>query len=356
MSLTTTRRTLLAAAAALLAPPARAADPIEAATITPQGGMVTGRARPGPWRIGFSDGYAATPWRLMCAAELHRAVAARPHEIAQFMLRDGEGSMNKQIADIAGLVRERVDAILCIPNAADPIASVLADATLHGIVTVPFTLPVTGTGWSSYVGTDKAGKGAALATWLARALGGRGNIVGLGGVPGNPYTQAMWSGAQTAFKGTAIDVLGIAPAGWDRARARAVMAGLIGAYPRIDGVWSDGGQDAAGAQEALLAARRPLVPVTGDDNNGLLKLYAAAAAGRTPGFSFGLLSEPTWQGVIALRTALTLLGGGSVPKQQFVLPAMITPENYRQYIRPRLSDDVLVDTTLDDVTLARMFA
>ena len=146
------------------------------------------------------------------------------------------------------------------------------------------------------------------------------------------------------------------PAGWDRERARAVMAGLLGALPAIDGVWCDGGQDAAGAVDALLAARRPLVPVTGDDYNGLLKLYAAMTAGGAPGFAFGLISEPTWQSVVALRTALTLLGGGSVARQQFVLPALITPANYRQYIRPGLPDAALVDTSLDDATLKRIFA
>ena len=96
--------------------------------------------------------------------------------------------------------------------------------------------------------------------------------------------------------------------------------------------------------------------MTGDDYNGLLKLYAATTANGAPGFAFGLLSEPTWQSVVALRTAMTLLGGGRVAKQQFVMPAMITPANYRQYIRPRLPDGVLVDTALDDATLKRMFA
>ena len=97
------------------------------------------------------------------------------------------------------------------------------------------------------------------------------------------------------------------------------------------------------------------MPVTGDDNNGLLKLYAALDA-RGAGFRFGLIAEPTWQSVIALRTALTLLAGGSVAKRQMVLPALITDANYQQYIRPRLPDEVLVDTTLDDATLARIFA
>ncbi len=357
MSPTLPRRALLAtAAASLLAAPARAADPIAAATITPQGSTVTGQARPGPWRIGFSDGYGATPWRRMCLAELQRAVAAQPHQVAQLIVHDAEGDPHRQMSQINDLTRAKVDAILCIPSAADPVAVALANATARGIVTVPFTLPVGGTAWSSYVGTDKTGKGAALAKWLAGALGGRGKVVALGGVPGNPYSGALWAGAQTVWKGTGIEVLRFDPAFWDRERARAVMAGLLGALPVIDGIWCDGGQDAAGALDALLAARRPLLPVTGDDYNGLLKLHAAVTAGGARGFPFGLLSEPTWQSVIALRTATTLLGGGTVSKQQFVLPAMITADNYRQYIRPRLPDAVLVDTTLDDATLQRIFA
>jgi ribose transport system substrate-binding protein len=351
----TTRRALLAAgAAALSARPARA-DPIDSASITPLGAMVAGKARPGPWRIGFANGYAGTPWRAMCVAAIQQEAAARPQQIAQLLVRDARASIGRQIADITELTRLRVDAILCIPNSPDALAAALAGATEQGIVTIPFNLPVQGEAWSSYVGTDPVQKGRALGSWLATALGGRGKIVGLGGLPGNPYSAAAWRGAEEAFKGTSVAPLTFTAAWWERARARAVMAGLIGAYPVIDGVWCDGGQDAAGAIEALMAARRRLVPVTGDDNNGLLKLYAALA-GRDPGFSFGLISEPTWQGVIALRAALTLLSGGSVPKRQIVMPALITQANYQRYIRPRLPDQVFVDTTLDDATLARIFA
>ena len=354
---TATRRAVLGAAAtALLVAPARAAsDPIAAATITATGGTVTTKARPGPWRIGFSDGYAATPWRKMCLAGLQAEAAAHRPQIAELLVRDGQGNPSTQISDINALIRARCDAILCIPSAPDALAAVLANATAQGIVTVPFNLPVLGGGWSSYVATDPTQKGHALGAWLVAALGGRGKIVGLGGVPANPYTAACWQGTRTALQGTAITVQGLAAAGWQRDQARAVMAGLLGANVAIDGIWCDGGQDAAGAIEALLAAHRPPVPVTGDDYNGLLKLYATLAA-RGAGFRFGLIAEPTWQSVIALRTALTLLAGGSVAKRQMVLPALITDANYQQYIRPHLPDEVLVDTALDDATLARIFA
>ncbi|MBV8586437.1 MAG: hypothetical protein JO308_09140, partial [Verrucomicrobia bacterium] len=122
----------------------------------------------------------------------------------------------------------------------------------------------------------------------------------------------------------------------------------------IDGVWCDGSQVAAGAMKALLAAKRPLVPVTGDDYNGLLKLFAQESANQ-PKFKIGLLSEPTWESVVALRTALNLLSGKDVAKRQVIEPKLITVENYKTYVRPELPDGVFVDTSLSEEELKQLF-
>ncbi len=356
MTVKATRRTMLAGAAALALAPlaARAADPIANAKITPLGGMVTGKQKKGPWRIGFSNGFSGNSWRAMCLAALKQEAAAHKAQIADLIIVDGQGDITKQVNDIEGLINQQVDAILCIPNSGSAVANVLRDATKEGIVTVPFNLPVDGEAWTTYAGTDPTNKGMALGQWLAKALGGKGKIVGLGGLPGNSYTAACWAGTKEAFKGTDIEVLAMKDAFWEEDRAKVVMADLIAAYPQIDGIWCDGAQDATGACKALLAANRPLVPVTGDDYNGLLKLYAADKASQ-PKFDFGLMSEPTWESVIALRAALTLLGGGSVAKRQIIQPGFITPANYRQYIKADMPDGVFVDTNLDDATLKRIF-
>ena len=58
------------------------------------------------------------------------------------------------------------------------------------------------------------------------------------------------------------------------------------------------------------------------------------------------MSEPTWESVIALRTAQKLLAGGSVPKRQIIQPIVITAANYQKFISPDLPDGVFVDTNL----------
>jgi len=104
----------------------------------------------------------------------------------------------------------------------------------------------------------------------------------------------------------------------------------------------------------LLGAKRPLVPVTGDDYNGLLKLYDQQKA-NYPKFDIGLLSEPGWESIVALRIALKLLHGEDVPKRQIIEPQLITSENYKNYLRPDLADGVFVDTDLSDDELKALF-
>ena len=289
------RRAVLKAAAGLAAlaavgPTAGRAQ--EGVKITPEGDMVKGKAKPGPYRIGFSNGFSGNSWRAMAIAAL-QAEAKKTPDIAEFVVVDGQGDINKQVNDIETLVNQNVDAILVIANSGSAVAPILKSATDDGVVTVPFNLPVDGDAWSSYVGTDPVKKGSALGKWLNDALGGKGKVVALGGLPGNSYTAAGWDGAQKAF-GPGIEVLTFKDAFWEEDKAKVVMADLIAAYPEIDGVWCDGGQNAAGAMKALLAAGRPLVPVTGDDYNGLLKLYKTEKP-KQPKFDIGLMSEPTWQ-------------------------------------------------------------
>lgn len=316
------------------------------------GEMVKGKAKSGPYRVGFSNGFSGNSWRAMCIAALE-AEADKHSDVADLIIVDGQGDINKQVNDIETLYNQEVDAILCIANSGDAVAPILGRATRDGVVTVPFNLPVSGENWSTYVGTNPENKGKALGAWLKEAIGGKGKIVALGGLPGNSYTAAAWKGAQEAL-GDDVEVLAFRDAYWEEDRAKVVMADLIAAYPEIDGVWCDGGQDAAGAMKALLDAGRPLVPVTGDDYNGLLKLYAAEKPNH-PNFDIGLMSEPTWESALALQAALTLLRGGEVAKRQIIQPQLITAANYEEYIRPDLPDGVFTDTSLSNEELLKIF-
>jgi ribose transport system substrate-binding protein len=354
------RRRLLAlgaAGAAMLATPgwmAAWADTIADAEKTPSGPVVKQAKKPGPYRIGFSNGFSGNSWRAMCIRAL-QLEAKSQSDVADLIIVDGQNDVTKQVNDIESLASQQVDAILCIANSGTAVVPALRSATADGIVTVPFNLPIEGEDYSAYCGTDPSRKGNSSGTWLRNALGGKGKIVALGGIAGNSYTAAGWKGAQEAFAGSGIEVLAFKDTDWSEDKAKVVMSDLIAAYPEIDGIWADGGQVTAGASKALLAAGRPLVPVTGDDYNGLLKLYDSEK-GKQPKFDIGLISEPTWEGVLALRMALSLLRGEEIHKQLIITPKLITKDNYKTYMRPDLPDGVFTDTNLSDEELKKIFS
>lgn len=332
-----------------------AADPFAKAKITGEGGNVdvTKFKKDGPYRIGFSNGFSGNSWRKMMLESLQSEVKRQP-DVKELIVLDAQGDVNKQIADIESLIAQEVDAIMVIPNSGSSLVPVLKKANDLGIVTVPFNLPVDGDQYTAYVGTDPARKGANLGKWLAEALGGKGNIVALGGIPGNSYTAAAWGAAEPILKQAGINVLAFKDAFWEEDKAKVVMSDLIAAYPQIDGVWADGGQVATGALKALQAANRPLVPVTGDDYNGVMRLYEQNKD-KQPNFKFVSISEPTWESAIALRTAINVLRGKEVPVKQIIDPLPITKDNLKDYYRADLPDAVFVDTELPNDVLAKIF-
>ena len=255
---------------------------------------------------------------------------------------------------VESLIAQEVDAILVIANSGTAVIPVLREATKLGIFTIPFNLPVEGNDFTAYVGVDPANKGERNAKFLKSVIGSGGKIVALGGLPGNSYTAAGWGAAESLLKGGGIDVLAFRDAYWEEDRAKVIMSDLIVAYPKIDGVWADGGQVSTGALKALLAANKPLIPVCGDDYNGLLRMYDKYKD-KSANFLFSSISEPTWESAIALRTALKILKGEKVNSKQMIKPKGITPDNYKEYFKPNLPDAVFVDTELSDKELADIF-
>jgi ribose transport system substrate-binding protein len=329
------------------------ADIIGDAKIEGSSDMAKGVQKSGKMRIGFSNGFSGNTWRTQCLASMQMEAKANADKY-ELIVADGQGDITKQVNDIEDLISQNVDALLCIANSGTAVVPALRKATRAGIITVPFNLPIEGENFTAYIGTDPKRKGAALGKALSDFLAGKGKIVALGGLPGNSYTADCWAGAQTQL-GAGIEVLAFKDASWQEDKAKVVMADLIAAYPQIDGIWCDGGQDAAGALKAMAAANRPLVPVTGDDYNGLLKFFDAEKD-KNPKFKIACISEPTWEGVVALHTAMKLLSGQDVPKRQIIDPALINSENNGKFIKKELPDGVFVDTVLSDADLKKMFS
>ncbi len=127
------------------------------------------------------------------------------------------------------------------------------------------------------------------------------------------------------------------------------MSDLLAAYPEIDAVWSQGGAMTLGAIEAFEAANRELVPMTGEDNNGLMKKWNELG-------SEGIAcAKPTWLSRVALESAVAMMAGEEVEMDQIYDVQTIVTEEIPDYVFPELSDDVWCGTELPEEVLVEIF-
>jgi len=308
-------------------------------------------AKEGPYTIGFSNISVVNSWRVQMVEELKAAAEANP-DVAELHVTDAGGDINKQIADIEDLMAKGIDALLVTPASPTALIPVIEEVYDAGIPVIVFNSFLEGDGYTAFVGKDQVAFGYTGGKFIADALGGKGKIIALSGIAGNSITEDRWKGAQMAFEGTEIEVLGREFADWALDKGKIAAENLLAAHPEIDGVWSGGGAMTQGAIEAFLAAGRPLVPMSGEDNNGFLKLWVKY---RDQGFSGIAPSEPTWVSVVALEQAIKALKGEPIEKKHWLPDQPINDVNLIDYVQPLKPDSLWANTRLPQAKIDELY-
>lgn len=267
-----------------------------------------------PIKVALSDGWGANGWRKITRAEFEDEAAKCPN-ITEVRYTNGEGNPQKQISDIQGLIAQKFDVIILYPDGGEAILKVMNQATQAGIAVVPYDL---GEGFPGTRGEDYLlvttesviGVGATMAEWTVKQLNGKGNIIVLGGTPGNPTSAAMAVGWKSVFdKHPEIKVLeGPLDTNWDPAEAQKVMASMLAKYPQIDAVMSDYGQGSMGALRAYVAAGRK-IPLWPSQDANELGCFWHDNKDANPDFKLATVTARTWLSRLALRKAVAAVQG-----------------------------------------------
>jgi ribose transport system substrate-binding protein len=306
-----------------------------------------GLAKPPSWTIGVSNYGLGNSWRVQMIAEL-KAAAAKDSRIKSLVITNADGNIAKQVSDIEDLLTRNVDGLLITPLTPDGLNGPLQDASDGKVPTILFNDRVNSDKFTGIIWADEYKFGWIGGEWLKEKLGGHGQIVMLDGIPGTVVNDLRAQGAIDAM-GPGIKILARQPGAWAYDKGKAAMEDLISAYPKIDGVYSQGGAMSQGAIDALLAAKRPLVPMPGEGYNGFLKTWYENKA---KGFSAIAPDDPTWQSSAALGLLTQCLAGGTIQKWEELPIPTITDANVAKYVRTDCPDDVWANTkmTHDEIT------
>jgi ribose transport system substrate-binding protein len=279
--------------------------------------------------IAYVDSYAGVnSWRKITKAELMDEASRCPN--VEIITTDGQGSLQKTISDVQGVVAQEVDGIVLM--AADFGKGLLPAARQAEQAGIPVALLLgagiggtPGTDYTANVYADEIADAKTRVAWLAKVLGGTGKIVHLGGTPGNPLSAAVNQGIQEQLRtDTGLSLLEPDPidTNFDPAVEQKAVAGLLTRYAEIDGVQNECGTCVPGGFRAFQAANRPLVPWVSDDNNEVACAYDELKDAN-PDFQIMTTAARTWLSRVALHFAVAAAQGEDISEPQvFTMPVV----------------------------------
>ncbi|MGD0472235.1 MAG: ABC transporter substrate-binding protein [Candidatus Velthaea sp.] len=236
--------------------------------------------------------------------------------------------LNTQVGQIENFIANKTDIILV--NAVDPkaIAPVLKKATDAGVVVVAFDVAAEGA--DATVMSDNTAAGTTSCEYLAKHIGGKGNVVIINGPPVSSVIDRV-KGCEKVLNADGIKVLSDNQnAKGSRDGGLSVMADLLTANPKIDGIFAINDPTAIGADLAIKQAHRDdiklITSVDGspDGESGLkdkASLFAATAA-----------QNPYKMASIAIEEGYGLLQGKKPAQKVLLLPVpLVTKDNVSGY-------------------------
>lgn len=302
-------------------------------------------------RVGYDIYYLGNSWSVQLYQEFKWNAENRYKDDLEVTYVQSDNDVSKQIANLEDLIAQDVDVIITTPCDTTAINSTLQEARDAGIKVVLLCATVDGDCYDSLITVDEKDFGATGAKWLAETLGGKGNIILLNGISGFSTNTMRYEGAKSVFdQYPDIKVLAAEDADWDYAAAKTVTSDLLATYPQIDAVWSQGGAMTLGAIDSFNAAKRTLVPMTGEDNNGYLK---ACINNNMEGIA---VSKPTWLARVSIENTIKLMNGEDVKKDDIYPVMTIKTEEMPKFVHADLSDDVWCGTELPEDVLKSVFS
>jgi ribose transport system substrate-binding protein len=312
--------------------------------------------------VGMSDLFGGNSWRKITRAEFEDEAKKCPN-ITKTLYTDAQNNPQKQISDINGLVAQGVD-VLIANDLGPSMLPTLRKATAAGVKVVPFIATPggkVGSDYTNYVAEDVGAYGAALADWDVKALGGKGNVVVLGGLAGNSYSQAVYDAAKMALAKSGMKLLnpgGYIVTNWDPGQTQKVVAGLLTKYSKIDGIISDYGGGSVGGIRAFLAANRPLPAWSANDSNEFACLWKKYHPTQ-PTFQIATVSSRNWMSRVALREGVAAASGTTDPEPTIVkLPLFedsVAGGAQAPRCDPNLPPDAILSSQLSQAALTALF-
>lgn len=221
-----------------------------------------------PWRITFlMKNYAwANPYWRRTQEGLE--VARRDFGVYMRALGVEQYDTQAQIKTLDDLIVEhKTDGIIIAPVDSNRLAPVTEKAVAAGLPVIVYDTPLNADGTLTFVGFDNFKAGRLLGRWVVEQLGGHGDVLIMEGLPGQQNSLDRRNGMIAGLREGDINVLGLRSGHWQRDTARKIAADWLKRFDHIGAIMAADDVMALGVVDALKAAGRHDIIVTGFDAN-----------------------------------------------------------------------------------------
>lgn len=290
-----------------------------------EGGNDAAEAAGGEKKKDFTIGVSIADQKsLFYIAEADGIKAAAAKEGVEVIVLSADNNSTRQVNQVGDLITRGVDALIFTAQDATAAAAGVKAANNAGIPVIAVDQkPESGSGkLATYIATDSVKAADELATWLFKQMNGKGEVGRLQGVLGATAQLQRSKGFEQALKrNPGIKVVGKQSANWDETEGYKAAQNMLQANPGMKAVFAESDAMALGTAKAARDAGRKVLAVGIDG-------FPTMIQGIRDGLTQATMAQvPYVMGQQAVRDALTILNGGSVPAEQLQDAVLVTSKN-----------------------------
>ncbi len=289
---------------------------------SPEGSPPAGEtAKPANLVVGVSNTLAGNGWRetMICSI---KAQALASGQVEKVVVISKNGGPTEQIQDLQNLISQGVNVIIVNPSDPEKLNDVIKEATDRGITVIAVDSAVTAE--SAYVVTNDQTKWGELgAQWIADQIDGKGKVLYMRGIEGVQADTDRDVGFTSVMKNYPDIEYKTVWTGWDYTKGGEIALQEFSATD-YDAVWTTGADFTV--VNAIEAAGKPQVPVTGQDSNEFLNQLINGAPG-------AVVTNPAVIGGVGMTVALQAINGENPDKLTMLTPQLWDAENNMEQLK-----------------------
>jgi ribose transport system substrate-binding protein len=247
-------------------------------------------------------------------------------------------SPEKQVADIQDMMAKGVDGLVILATESAPLTPVAKQAHDREIYIVNvdrgFLAPVA----DVFLEGDNKAFGRKSAEFVAKKMGGKGNLVILSGIPCTVDTDRVNAALEVFKQYPNIKILGQQPAMWNREKGLTVMQNFLTQFPHIDAVWAQDDDTLLGAVQAIKQAGREkeMFTLGGAGMKDVVKMVMDGNPLIPADITYppSMIAAGIHLAASNLRDGRQKLIGQFMPKHMTIDVELVTPENAKDFYFP----------------------